>query len=75
MLMLYRHHPETARQFPWEASIEALFDQPGKGELSAAEYKNLYRMLGSYRGLSEAAIGSAQLAEGINWAPWREERF
>ena len=58
-----------------EASIEAIFDQPGKGELSAAEYKNLYRMLGSYRGLSEAAIDSAQLAEGVNWAPWHETRF
>ena len=58
-----------------EASIEAIFDQPGKGELSAAEYKNLYRMLGSYRGLSEAAIDSAQRAEGVNWAPWHEARF
>jgi len=32
-------------------------------------------LLGSYRGLSEAAIGYAQLAEGIKWAQWREERF
>ncbi len=58
-----------------EANIEAIFDQAGKGELSAAEYRSLYRMLGSYRGLSEAAIDSAQLAEGINWAPWHETRF
>ena len=58
-----------------ETSIEAIFDQLGKVELSAAEYRNLYRMLGSYRGLSEAAIGSAQLAEGVNWAPWHETRF
>ncbi len=58
-----------------EASIEAIFDQPGKGELSAAEYKSLYRTLGNYRGLSEAAIGSAQLAEGVKWAHWKEARF
>jgi uncharacterized membrane protein YccC len=58
-----------------EASIEELFAQTGKGELSTADYKNLYRLLGSYRGLSEAAIGYAQLAEGMNWAQWREARF
>ena len=58
-----------------EASIEAIFAQTDKGEISTADYKNLYRLLGSYRGLSEAAIGYAQLAEGINWVPWREARF
>lgn len=58
-----------------EATIEAIFDQPGKGELSAAEYRNLYRTLGNYRDLSEAAIDSAQLAEGVNWAQWEEARF
>ena len=58
-----------------EASIEEMFAQSGKGELSTADCKNLYRLLGSYRGLSEAAIGYAQLGEGMNWAQWREERF
>ena len=58
-----------------EASIEEMFAQSGKGELSTADCKNLYRLLGSYRGLSEAAIGYAQLAEGMKWAQWREERF
>jgi uncharacterized membrane protein YccC len=58
-----------------EASIEELFAQTDKGELSTADYSNLYRLLGSYRGLSEAAIGYAQLSDGINWARWREARF
>ena len=58
-----------------EASIEEMFAQSGKGELSNTDCKNLYRLLGSYRGLSEAAIGYARLAEGMNWAQWREERF
>jgi uncharacterized membrane protein YccC len=58
-----------------EASIEEMFAQSGKGELSTTDCKNLYRLLGSYRGLSEAAIGYAQLAEGMKWAQWREERF
>ena len=58
-----------------EASIEAAFAETGKDELSAADYSNLYRLLGSYRGLTEAAIGYAQLAEGVNWGPWHEPRF
>ena len=58
-----------------EASIEAAFAETGKDELSAADYSNLYRLLGSYRGLTEAAIGYAQLAEGVSWGPWHEPRF
>ena len=58
-----------------EASIEEMFAQSGKGELSTADCKNLFRLLGSYRGLSEAAIGYAQLAEGMKWSHWREEKF
>jgi len=58
-----------------EASIEGIFAETEKGELSTADRKNLYRLLGSYRGLSEAAIGYAQLAEGMKWAHWREARF
>lgn len=58
-----------------EAGIEEIFAQPGKVELSSADYKNLYRLLGSYRGLSEVAIDYAQTVEGINWVQWKEERF
>ncbi len=58
-----------------EARIDETFAQSGKDALSTEDYKNLYRLLGSYRGLSEAAIGYAQLAEGIDWARWHEARF
>jgi hypothetical protein len=58
-----------------ETSIEEIFSRSDNGELSTAGYDSLYRLLGSYRGLSEAAIGYAQLADGINWTPWREARF
>lgn len=64
-----------ARLARLEARVDETFRRAGEGELSTADYKNLYRLLGSYRGLSEAAIGYAQLAEGINWARWREARF
>jgi hypothetical protein len=65
----------AARLGGLEAGIAEMFAQSGKGELSTADYKNLYRLLGSYRGLSEAAIGYAQLADGINWERWQEARF
>jgi uncharacterized membrane protein YccC len=65
----------AARLAGLEARIEETFAQAGEGELSTEDLKNFYRLLGSYRGLSEAAIGYAQLADGINWAQWQEARF
>jgi hypothetical protein len=58
-----------------ETSIEEIFAQSGKYELSSADSEGLYRLLGSYRHLSDAEIGSSQLADGINWARWQEARF
>ena len=58
-----------------EAGVPEIFAQTGKDALGAEGYNNLYRLLGSYRGLSEAAIGYSQLAEGVNWARWHETRF
>ena len=65
----------TDRLAGLEASIEEIFTRSDNGELSTADYDSLYRLLGSYRGLSETAIDYAQLADGINWAPWLEARF
>ncbi len=58
-----------------EASIQETFALSDKDALGVEDYDNLYRLLGSYRGLSEAAIGYAQLAEGIHWERWHEPRF
>ena len=58
-----------------ETRIEEIFAQSGKYELSSAGSEGLYRLLGSYRHLSDAEIGSSQLADGINWAQWQEARF
>ena len=65
----------AARLAGLESSTDEIFSQSGKGELSAANYENLYRLLCSYRGLSEAAISYMQFAEDINWAQWQEARF
>jgi hypothetical protein len=46
-----------------------------EGELSDWEGENFYRLLGAYRGLSEALIEYANTAGGIGWEQWRESRF
>jgi hypothetical protein len=65
----------AARLTRLEERIDEKIAQAGEGELSTEDYRNLYRLLGSYRGLSEAAIGYAQLADEMNWAQWQESRF
>ena len=58
-----------------EARVEETFARVGEGRLSSEDYQNFYRLLGSFRGLSEAGIAYARLAEKINWAQWQEARF
>ena len=58
-----------------EGHIEKTMDKAGKDELSDRDGENFYRLLGSYRGLSEAVIEYAATAEGIEWDRWREYRF
>ena len=64
-----------ARLARMEATIKDAFRQAGDEEIGRDDYQNFYRLLGCYRGLSEAAIGYAQLAEGIDWTRWHEARF
>ncbi len=65
----------TARLAHLEARIEETLNKAAEGELSDRDGENFYRLLGAYRGLSEAAIEYAGTAEGIEWVPWREPRF
>ena len=58
-----------------ELHIEKTMDKAGEGELSDQDGENFYRLLGVYRGLSEAVIEYAGTAEGIEWDRWREYRF
>ena len=50
-------------------------NKAAEGELSDRDGEHLYRLLGAYRGLSEAGIEYAGTAEGIEWGRWRESRF
>ena len=51
-----------------------LSDSPDNGE-SKKTRRRLFGLLASYRGLAEAEIGVAEVAERINWVQWRESRF
>jgi hypothetical protein len=57
-----------------EERIEEVVNRTG-GEVSRAEGENFFQVLGGYRGISEAALAYAGVAETIHWSHWREERF
>jgi len=58
-----------------EQRIEQALDQATGGELAVQEGENFYRLLGAYRGVSEAMVAYAGTAGGIDWDRWREARF
>ena len=43
--------------------------------MSLEEVKNMYRLLGAHRGLSEALVDFAKRVAPIDWASLREARF
>jgi hypothetical protein len=65
----------TQRLAKLEARVEESFQRARQGELGAQDYENLYRLLGSFRGLSEACVAFAGIARDVNWGQWREARF
>jgi len=65
----------TARLEHLERRVEETLNKAAEGELSDRDGEHLYRLLGAYRGLSEAGIEYAGTAEEIDWSRWRESRF
>jgi len=57
-----------------EKQIEEVVNRSG-GEVSREEGENFYRLLGGYRGISEAVLAYAGVAQDINWSHLREESF
>jgi hypothetical protein len=58
-----------------EQRIEETLDKATEGQLSDQDNENFYRLLGAYRGMSEALVDYAGSAGDIDWTRWREERF
>jgi uncharacterized membrane protein YccC len=58
-----------------EARIDQTLTLAEQEALRPEDYGNFYQLIGSYRGLSESVVAHAQLAKGLNWAHWKEERF
>jgi len=58
-----------------EAHIDQTLTLAEQEELGPQDYENFYRLMGSYRGLSESVVAHAQLAKAIDWGQWGEERF
>jgi uncharacterized membrane protein YccC len=57
-----------------EDRIKEVLNRSGEN-VSREEGENFFRLLGGYRGVSEAALAYAGAAQVINWSHWREERF
>ena len=58
-----------------DARIQELLDRAGPEEISESEGREFYRLLGGYRGATQAALDYADQSRRIDWAQWREERF
>jgi hypothetical protein len=59
----------------FEEHIEAQLDGADGVSLSLADQENAYRLLGAYRGVSQALLDFAIVAGNVDWTPWYEERF
>ena len=46
-----------------------------EGEISDQDGEHFYRLLGAYRGVSEALVAIAGSTNAINWGHWRDARF
>jgi uncharacterized membrane protein YccC len=58
-----------------EKQIKGALNQASKGQLSDRDAESFYRLLGAYRGVSEALVNYTGSAETIDWPLWTEERF
>ena len=58
-----------------ENRVEEILNEAGSDMLEPEHRGNFYRLLGAYRGSSEALLDFAELGANVDWAPWYEERF
>ena len=58
-----------------EQRIDEAFEFIGRDKLDQEAYRNFYRLLGGFRGVSEAMLRYAQLNGRMNLMQWQENRF
>jgi uncharacterized membrane protein YccC len=58
----------------FESKTETFLARIGN-DISEQSGENFYRLLGGFRGVSEAAVSYTETARSIDWNQWREERF
>jgi uncharacterized membrane protein YccC len=58
-----------------ETRTEETMNRAGPDQVSDREGEYFYRLLGAFRGVSEALVDYAASADAINWQRWREARF
>ncbi|MDJ0683836.1 MAG: FUSC family protein [Alphaproteobacteria bacterium] len=58
-----------------EARIEETIQHDVEGVLTAQDRENLYRVLGAFRGISEAGLGFIGAAREVHWGQLKEARF
>ena len=65
----------SARLHRLEQRINESLSLTEANVLSNEDYENFYRVLGSYRGVSEAMLALAKTNEDVSLARWQEARF
>ena len=58
-----------------ETRINQTLSLDEQEKLSEQDFTNLYRLIGSYRGLSESIVEHAKLVGNFDWGKWKEARF
>ena len=58
-----------------EERIKGALDKAPDGLISERDGENFYRLLGAYRGVSEALVNYAGSTDVIDWTQWEEARF
>ena len=58
-----------------ERRISESLARVGEDQVAQQEYRNFYRLLGGFRGVSEAMLRYARQSGAMNLMQWRESRF
>ncbi len=58
-----------------EERIRTVMDDAADGESRERDAERLYRLLGAYRGVSQALVAYQERTDSIDWERWRDARF